>query len=183
MRGSFAELVNKSPKSPLEETTARIRENVVELKAEYEKVNERIAKETKQLKNANEAKAKNIKKQIMMLLRKKKNYEKQLTFYGEQLFNIDQLSYGIESGEELDVKQEPTKSELITFSFVDADDSEYDIKNMVSKLNEINDILSGIQRPPEEDEDIKLCCKNLDIEISQNLVSLQGLLSPIDQTD
>ena len=185
MRGSLTELMERNPKSPLEETTSKIRENVTELKAEYEKVNERIAKESKKLKNAtNEVREKSIKKQIMMLLRRKKNIEKQLTFFGEQLFNIDQLSYGAENSEELnDTNKQPvTKRELITFSFEDDDDSKYDIKNMVEQLNEVNDILSGLQKPPEEDEDIKSCYRNLDNEISKNHVSLQGLLTQIDQS-
>ncbi|KAH0790701.1 hypothetical protein GPJ56_005393 [Histomonas meleagridis] len=119
----------------------------------------------------------------MMLLRRKKNIEKQLTFYGEQLFNIDQLSYGIESNEEDEPKQAPTKSELVTFTLEDVDESTYDIKNMVSQINEINDILSGFQKPPEESEDIKSQYKNMDIELNKNIVSLQGLLTPIDQTE
>lgn len=182
MRSTFSHVENREPKSSIELTTNLLKQKVSELQESYASVNSKIANLKNEIKNTkNESRLDFLRKQLVLMVRKKKHIQKQSEFYGEQLFNIDQLSYGAD--EELDAKPEkPSKSELTEITIEDAREGEYCSVNMVQRLNEINNLMSGFTELKEDADEFKEEYCNLEEELTQKVVSLDDLLPKIEDS-
>lgn len=182
MRSSFSHVENNDPKSSLEITTNLLKQKVSELQESYGEINTKIANLKNEIMIAkNESRTQYLKKQLALMLRKKKYIEKQSAFYGEQLFNIDQLSFGTDEAMDAEIDVLPMSS-LTDVSIDGAESGQYCVEKMVKQLNEINDIMSGVAEVKEDREEYKEEYDALEEALSQKVVQLDDLLPLIQDS-